>query len=163
MLAWSGSLVLSFYLLKYLLFCEQVLKSWIWAWWHKLPANIIFHKWVGIHLVHFPSFCTRETTLLTSCLLSFTPSPCWKWVYSKQECKSFPFRIHPFSEGKQNGFGRVASHESVSIAFIFPFFSTSKYWVCHLVCEFVSTTRIKQSDWLKFRSGCGIFIQHGKG
>ena len=30
--------------------------------------------------------------------------------------------------------------------------------VCHSVCEFVSATWIKQSDWLTFRSRCGILI-----
>ena len=30
--------------------------------------------------------------------------------------------------------------------------------VCHEVCKFVSTTRIKQFDWLKIRNGCGILI-----
>ena len=30
--------------------------------------------------------------------------------------------------------------------------------VCHLVCDFVSTTWIKQSDWLIVSSRCGILI-----
>ena len=30
--------------------------------------------------------------------------------------------------------------------------------VCHYVCEFIATIRIKWSDWLKIRSGCGILI-----
>ena len=30
--------------------------------------------------------------------------------------------------------------------------------VCHQVCEFIATIRIKQSDWLKIRSGHGILI-----
>ena len=30
--------------------------------------------------------------------------------------------------------------------------------VCHIVCEFVLTTSIMQSDWLTIRSGCGILI-----
>ena len=30
--------------------------------------------------------------------------------------------------------------------------------VCHWVCEFIATIWIKQSDWLKIRSGCGILI-----
>ena len=29
---------------------------------------------------------------------------------------------------------------------------------CHLVCDFVSTTWIKQSDWLTIRSGRDILI-----
>ena len=33
-----------------------------------------------------------------------------------------------------------------------------------LICEFISTTWIKYSDWLKIRSGCGtLFFQHDKG
>ena len=32
------------------------------------------------------------------------------------------------------------------------------FTVCHLVCVFISTTRIKSSDWLKMGSGCGILI-----
>ena len=30
--------------------------------------------------------------------------------------------------------------------------------VCHLVCEFIATIRIKVSDWLKIKSGRGILI-----
>ena len=30
--------------------------------------------------------------------------------------------------------------------------------VCHLICEFLSKTRIKWSDWLEIRSGHGILI-----
>ena len=30
--------------------------------------------------------------------------------------------------------------------------------VCHQVCEFIAKALIKQSDWLKIRSGCGILI-----
>ena len=30
--------------------------------------------------------------------------------------------------------------------------------VCHLLCEFIRTIQIKQSDWLKIRNGCGILI-----
>ena len=41
------------------------------------------------------------------------------------------------------------------------FWRSQLIWICtvwHSVCEFVSTTWIKQSDWLKSRSGCGILI-----
>ena len=44
-------------------------------------------------------------------------SPCWKRVYSKRKefapmgSKFFPFRVDPFSEGRQNNFDRVASPE----------------------------------------------------
>ena len=30
--------------------------------------------------------------------------------------------------------------------------------VCHSVCESISTTLIKYSDWLKIRNGCGFLI-----
>ena len=30
--------------------------------------------------------------------------------------------------------------------------------VCHYVCKFIATTKIKQSDWLKIRNGCGILV-----
>ena len=30
--------------------------------------------------------------------------------------------------------------------------------VCHWECRFIATIRIKKSDWLKIRSGCGILI-----
>ena len=30
--------------------------------------------------------------------------------------------------------------------------------VCHSVCESISTTLIKKSDWLKIRNGCGFLI-----
>ena len=30
--------------------------------------------------------------------------------------------------------------------------------VCHQVCEFIAAIQIKQSDWLKIRSGCDILI-----
>ena len=30
--------------------------------------------------------------------------------------------------------------------------------VCHQICEFIATIWIKQSDWLKIRSRCGILI-----
>ena len=30
--------------------------------------------------------------------------------------------------------------------------------VCHISCEFISTTSIKKSNWLKIRSGCDIII-----
>ena len=41
------------------------------------------------------------------------------------------------------------------------FFRSQLIWictVCHLVCEFILTTKIEQSDWLKIRSGHGILI-----
>ena len=41
------------------------------------------------------------------------------------------------------------------------FFRSQLIWictVCHQVCEFIATIQIKQSDWLKIRSGCGILI-----
>ena len=68
-----------------------------------------------IYLVVFLSFCTRETTLVTSCMLFCTPNPFWKRVCSKRKefapkgSKFFPFRVDPFSEGSQNNFDRAAS------------------------------------------------------
>ena len=56
---------------------------------------------------------------MTSCSLSFTPSPFWKGVYSKSKefapwgSKVFPFIVDIFSERRQNDL--VASPESVSI------------------------------------------------
>ena len=41
------------------------------------------------------------------------------------------------------------------------FFRSQLIWicsVCHKVYEFIATNQIKQSDWLKIRSGCVIFI-----
>ena len=41
------------------------------------------------------------------------------------------------------------------------FWRSQLIWLCtvfHPVCEFVATIRIKQSDWLKNRSGRGILI-----
>ena len=41
------------------------------------------------------------------------------------------------------------------------FFRSQLTWictVCHSVCEFISTTWIKLSDWLKIRSGRGLLI-----
>ena len=48
-----------------------------------------------------PAIFTRETTLVTSCLLSCTPNPFWKGVYSKKEriCSNylFSFKSRPLS------------------------------------------------------------------
>ena len=41
------------------------------------------------------------------------------------------------------------------------FFRSQQIWictVCHLVCEFVSTILIKQTDWLTIRNGHGMLI-----
>ena len=41
------------------------------------------------------------------------------------------------------------------------FFRSQLIWictVCHQICEFIATIQIKQSDWLKIRSGCGNLI-----
>ena len=41
------------------------------------------------------------------------------------------------------------------------FFRSQLIWtctICQTVCEFIAIVRIKQSDWLKIRSGCGILI-----
>ena len=49
---------------------------------------------------------------MTSCLLSCTPDPFWKQIYSERKefapmSKFFPFRIDPFQKGGKNNFGRV--------------------------------------------------------
>ena len=60
---------------------------------------------------------------MTSCLLSGTPSPYWKEVYSIRKqfapigSKLFPFRVFPFSKGMQYQFDEVASPSSVSTPF----------------------------------------------
>ena len=41
------------------------------------------------------------------------------------------------------------------------FWSSQLIWICTVcfwVCEFILTIRIKLSDWLKIRNGCGILI-----
>ena len=86
----------------------------------------------------FCHFCKkRETTFVTFCLLSCTPSPFWKgcnlnrknllpvfffmfdFLCTKslltRRIKFFPFRLDPFSEERQNSIDRVASLERVSI------------------------------------------------
>ena len=63
-------------------------------------------KWMNF--VGCSPFFTRETTVLTSCLRSYTPSPFWKWAYSEKN-------LLPFSGGG-GGSNRVVSLESVSTA-----------------------------------------------
>ena len=59
-------------------------------------------------MVSFPPFCIRETTLVTSCLISCIPNPSEKGPTLKE--------IDPFSEGEnQFKFDIVSSPESVSI------------------------------------------------
>ena len=54
------------------------------------------------------SHFTRETSFMTSCLLSFTPGASSKGVYSKWKefaflgSRFFTFRVDPFSEGEKN-------------------------------------------------------------
>ena len=54
-------------------------------------------------LVDFPPFLSREINFIFFCLLSCTPSPFWKGVYSKRKefaplwVKLFPFWVDPFS------------------------------------------------------------------
>ena len=70
-------------------------------------------------MVDFLSFLTREITW--DFLLAFLHTyPFWKGVYSKRKefaphgSKFFPFRVDPFSEGRQKKFGRVASLECIN-------------------------------------------------
>ena len=61
-------------------------------------------------MVHFLSLFPRETTLGTSHLLYYTPSPFLKGsslkgkLFASFRSKFFPFRVDPFSEGKQEPF-----------------------------------------------------------
>ena len=58
---------------------------------------------------------------MTSCFPFLHTHPFWKSVYSKWKefaptgSKLFPFRVDPFSKGRQNNFDTVTSLESVSI------------------------------------------------
>ena len=61
-----------------------------------------------VHLGEFLPAFTRETTFVTSPLLSYTPSLLWKGstlVKKEKKCcqgsRFFPSRIDPFSEGRQ--------------------------------------------------------------
>ena len=82
-------------------------------------------------MVYFPPFfLTRETTFMTSYLLSCITGTFWNGVYSKRKnlfplvyserkdfavkgSKFFPFRVDPFRR-EQNNFYKVVSLESVS-------------------------------------------------
>ena len=56
----------------------------------------------------FLAFFTRETTIVTSCLLSCTLSPFWKGICSKRKafapigCNCFPFRVDPSQNGTKH-------------------------------------------------------------
>ena len=50
--------------------------------------------------IHFVKFLPRETAFMTSCLLSWTPSPSEKETTLKGK-NLLPFRVNPFSEGRQ--------------------------------------------------------------
>ena len=72
----------------------------------------------GLNMLRFlPPVFIREIIFLTSWLLSCIPILLEKGVHSTMEniapkgCQFFPFRVVPFSEGEQNNFDRVASHE----------------------------------------------------
>ena len=93
-------------------------------------------------MVDFPQFCKRETTFVNSYLLSCTPHPFWKGVYSKRKefapnkiyfkrknfLKIFPFRVGVNSflfesrplfsreQKNQNYFDMSVSLESVSLS-----------------------------------------------
>ena len=82
----------------------------------------------------FSSICTKGTKFMTFCLLSCTPSPFWKGDYSKRKefaprrSKFFPFRIDPFSEGRQNNFDRVTSPENDSVPLNSGYVSCGMYY-----------------------------------
>ena len=58
-----------------------------------------------MHAIWFSSILTRKATIVTSCLLSCTPTTDWKGVYSKRKefapvgANYFLFRVDPFSVG----------------------------------------------------------------
>ena len=75
------------------------------------------------YTVNYLPFCIRKTTFMTSCLLSCTPSPFCKMIYSKGKricsigIKFFPFGVDTLSKGRggQSNFDRVVVPVSVSI------------------------------------------------
>ena len=71
--------------------------------------------WGGwINMLHFLPFFTRETTFVTPCMLSCTPTPCGSKVFP---CRGDPF----FQKGSKNG--QIASHENVS--YLLQYWSTN--------------------------------------
>ena len=71
----------------------------------------IINERVWTHVVDCPPvFFTRETTFVTSCLLSYASASFWKWGYSKRKefapigSKFFSFRVDLFLEGRQTPF-----------------------------------------------------------
>ena len=83
--------------------------------WNVLAGNIVFTITIGtrweyqIHIVDFPPFSTRETTFVTSCFHSCTPSIFWKGFTLNRKnllrwSKFFPFRVDLFLEGRQKHF-----------------------------------------------------------
>ena len=76
-------------------------------------AQICYIKGIGYILRILCHFSTRDTTLVTLCLLFCTGSPSETGNYSKS-LPFFPFRVDLFSEERQNNFERVASFENVS-------------------------------------------------
>ena len=71
---------------------------------------------------NFLAFFTREINFLTFSLLSCTPTPFRKRVYSKRKefapigSNFFPFRVDPFSEGSKTILTRVVILEMLSIS-----------------------------------------------
>ena len=79
------------------------------------------HKWDWIHLVDFPAFCTRETTLWSpvcvtahQALLKKRLNLCPRSLLNGAGTQIFPFKEDPFSEGRHNNTDRVASPKGVS-------------------------------------------------
>ena len=76
-------------------------------WVILVKCHISWNKWKGTlewtHL-NYRHFFTRETTFVTSCLLSWTLAPFWKGVYSKRKefapgDKFFPLRVNHLQKG----------------------------------------------------------------
>ena len=57
----------------------------------------------GVHLLQLQPFVTRNTTFVTSCLLTCTQIRFWRGVYSMEA--NIPFKAHTFSESSKINFG----------------------------------------------------------
>ena len=85
-------------------------------------GQVCLHNLVGLNtLGRFSVMLSRETIVVTSCLLSCNPGPFWKGVYSRRKefapkgSKFFPCRVDSFQKGGKSIFDMVTSPESVSI------------------------------------------------
>ena len=82
----------------------------------------IYLRWLDTPGWFFVIFFTRETTFVTSCLMSYTLNSFWKGVCSKRKefaplgSKFFPYRVDPFIRREAKQFlKRITSLWSVSI------------------------------------------------